>query len=745
MLIVNNLIMKNQIVKNNCEMVLSNTILELSKSFQLDIPEVLFSTLSFNSIFLKNKICYLGKSDDGFVNINNFQIDEYCNFYLNVANSGVGTIFTGGFKLPIEGQIAKAIFNNLEQNNESIKNLITNVHSRGTKIFYTLSSAYGRADNKNISLGLFNYSSSYNKCYNNINYYTKKISDVKCDKIVNILANQAKIALDLGFDGVMINGDLYGIIGELTSPETNRRKFGYYNELDDFPKNIINKILEYNKTTKIFYKFTLSSLLSEIYGVEKQKIKSIKNFQSSFSFEKVIHFLIKLVKFGIDGFIIKFGTYESEFLSTSTAFQKDNLFESILVRLIDYFQENNIKNKFGNEIFFVYDDVLYKASKNIAEKDNVLVDFSRQILADYLILKKIREGTNFTNCIKCGYCDSDISKNSPTSCILCPNINMKKLTINSFESSKDNNLNSTQNNDKFSELNEKIAIIGAGTAGIHSALYLLNQGYQIDLYEKKDKINLSSRQCEIFGYNYLLKKYNDEIENMLHKFISKGKLKIFLNTEFNKNFLNKTNYSKIIIATGYLTRFSTIPGAVLQNVKNIYEVLGNENYFKNKEKIVIEAKTELSLSLAQFLLLKNKKVTLLLPSLDFIFKIQNSTLTYYLNSLKQLKCNIVILPKICRIESDFVEVLIDTKLNSQDFRSILLNYKANKTYKIQDRAKNIDLDTYIYEPELVSNNKLYIDFVVSKFPGEIFMVGNALYPCNFRECISSAYFVCKNI
>ena len=81
----------------------------------------------------------------------------------------------------------------------------------------------------------------------------------------------------------------------------------------------------------------------------------------------------------------------------------------------------------------------------------------------------------------------------------------------------------------------------------------------------------------------------------------------------------------------------------------------------------------------------------------------------------------------------------------QDFRATILNYKSKQKYKLTDRAKNIDMDLYIYEPEIYSNNKIYIDLVNSKFDGEIFMIGNALYPCEIDECIKSAYFVAKNI
>ena len=62
-----------------------------------------------------------------------------------------------------------------------------------------------------------------------------------------------------------------------------------------------------------------------------------------------------------------------------------------------------------------------------------------------------------------------------------------------------------------------------------------------------------------------------------------------------------------------------------------------------------------------------------------------------------------------------------------------------------EKAKNIDMDMFIYEPEIYSNNKLFIDLVSSKYKGQIFSIGNSLYPCDFEECIKTAFFVAKNL
>ena len=729
---ITNVLIKNKIDLNK-DIILKNT----NTNLNVNLPYNSFSTIDFNNILLKNKFCYIGKTDKLFWN-NKFDInDKYYDFYLNIAKSGVGLIFTGGFPTKVYRDNECKISKSLIENKDKIKDFTTKIHSLGCKMFYTLTSVYGRADYKNPFLGLLNYSVCYNKSYTNSNILCKKISDGMCNKIIENMYFQAILSNSYGFDGIMIDANLFGLIGEFSSSEINLRKLGYYIEIEDFTKKLLEKILYKNKLMKIIYSFSFKTFISEIYGEASSKILSCKNFKKNISNKKIFEFLEKLVKLGVDGFHIQAGTFETEFLSNSTPIQKDNILSSLILSINEYFNSNNIKNKFGNDVFFVYKDFLYDVNDDIKVMDNCIFDFSRQILADNKILFKIRNNEGFKKCIKCGKCENKFNYKNSTFCILSP-----ENERNNFFENKKYLLNQ---NMKLKDINEKkdVAIIGAGVSGLNCALYLLERGYEVDIFEKRDKINYTNRICEVFGYNYLLKNYNDYLENSLKIYVEEKKLNIYLNKEFSK--IESEKYENIVVATGFHTKFLNIPGAVLQNVKNIYEVLENENALNNYQTFVLDAKSELSIILALYLLQKNKKVTILFYSLDFLFEMENSKLTFYLFALKRLNCNVFILPKIKRIESDFVEIIVNTKLDNMDFQSQILNMKSNKKYKIQERAKNIDMDMFIYEPEIYSNNKIYIDIVSSKFKGKVYSIGNALYPCEIDECIKTAFFVAKNI
>ena len=60
-------------------------------------------------------------------------------------------------------------------------------------------------------------------------------------------------------------------------------------------------------------------------------------------------------------------------------------------------------------------------------------------------------------------------------------------------------------------------------------------------------------------------------------------------------------------------------------------------------------------------------------------------------------------------------------------------------------AKSIDCDLFVYEPELVPNNKLYYDIVDAGYKGEAYLIGQALEGGDLANDIESGYYVGKNI
>lgn len=690
-----------------------------------------FKECIFNDLKLKNHFYFYNLTDNFlFDNFGN-PTEKFIEFYNEIAKSDVSLIFTGGIYVGLNKNNAikkYPVIKNDKASFDIFTKTISNIHRYGTKIFLTIKSIYGRADNENKFLKIFSYSASNNKSYNEANLPCVRLSDNKCYQIVEEYKNASKMAINLGFDGVLIDGNLFSIAGEFSSYEFNRRKFGYFSELIDFPFKIISSIVTEIKNINLVYNITLSSFIEVVYDKNIKEINTIKNIKINKNGFNLFKFLTQLVNFGVDAFIFEFGTYETEFFKTFNQFQKENLFENFVKEIKQFFENTSLKTKFDLPV-----KILIKDNYNdlrLCEKllNNNLIDIfdvTKNIYSDSRFLLNEKTQKISKNCIKCSFCDQISKKNGKIECAINPELINKILLFSSDNKTK------------------KVAIIGAGLSGIICAITLARRGFCVDIYERNNKINSSSRRCEIFGYDKLLNNYNNYLENEVHSFHEN--ITLLLNKNFDVNSYDLKKYCSIVVASGFHEKFLNITGAILKNVKSIFDCLDSYKIFEKKEHIVINAKSELSFKLALYLLNQNKKISIIIESMDFLKNMPNDRLTYYLFAFKKLKAKVYPFSKVKYIQEDFIEIFVNNKLKNKNFQSLILNYISGSNYSFEAKAKTIDCDLFIYEPDIYPNNKIYYELVKNGYNGQLFLIGNALEICDMATIIQSGYFVGKNL
>ena len=709
----------------------------LNESFEKFEPEnlnsnILFENTEINELVLKNKFCFYNLTDD-FLYKCGTPTDDYLRFYENIARSDVGLIFTGGVYAGLhenkKQQDIPCIDSSLNQET-FYKDFTSKIHTTGAKIFLTIKSAYGRADSFNKKFNIFNLSSSFNADYNNVRVPTLRISDGDCDYISKEFGKYANFARRANFDGILIDGSLFGLLGEFTSSEFNRRIFGYYSDISDLPLKILKEIKKQVGNINIIYEFSFDSFINEVYAENYKLIKSIDMINNKFDKSRIFDLMAKLVAAGVDGFMFKFGTYETEFLSEFNQFECENIFEKLYLEIREYFNKNKIKNKFNNNVIIISQDNfvnINKISREIENKSCDFIDVTKNIYANSNYVKNLKSHIISNLCIKCSVCNNLSTKMKRVECTINPNLLSEDFV----------------NADKY--INKKVAVVGAGVSGINCANILADRGFSVELYEEKDILNYSGRLQEIFESDYLLKRYNDEIETRLKSNIKSGRIKLQLNRKFDAGDVKKNEYFSVIVSTGFKEKFLEVVGAVLKNVKSIYEVLDDKELLYNKNNIIIYANSELSLKTAIYVSNIVKNVSIIINNTDFLHKMPNDRLTYYLYKLSNMRIKVYVMSRLNRIENDFVEVIINNKIKTKFFPAVILNSKMNKELPFEPRAMNLDYDLLIYEPEIYSNNRLYYDLVKDGFKGEIYLIGNALSIGDMNDDIKSAYYVAKNL
>ena len=199
------------------------------------------------------------------------------------------------------------------------------------------------------------------------------------------------------------------------------------------------------------------------------------------------------------------------------------------------------------------------AEQVLADGSADMISMARPFLADPEFVNKAAQGrTNEINtCIACNQaCLDHAFKNKLASCLVNPRAGHElDLVINIAPAKK------------------RIAVIGAGPAGLAAATTLAGRGHRVDLFDSADKIG---------GQFNMAKRVpgKEEFEETLRYFGQRAKLtgvQLHLNTRVDAAYLIAQKYDDVILATGVKPRNPRIPGQDLPGVLSYIDVLlGNQ-------------------------------------------------------------------------------------------------------------------------------------------------------------------------
>jgi NADPH-dependent glutamate synthase beta subunit-like oxidoreductase len=117
------------------------------------------------------------------------------------------------------------------------------------------------------------------------------------------------------------------------------------------------------------------------------------------------------------------------------------------------------------------------------------------------------------------------------------------------------------------KIKKKVAVVGAGPAGLQAMFTLAERGHDVTVYEKSDRIGGCINAAAAPPVKIDMKDYLKWLNVQTQKTVKSGRAKILLNTEATKELLDIEGYDAGIIAVGaepIVPR--SIPGITRPNV-----------------------------------------------------------------------------------------------------------------------------------------------------------------------------------
>lgn len=361
-----------------------------------------------------------------------------------------------------------------------------------------------------------------------------KMSQRLIQATIHDFANAATLAREAGYDGVEIMGSEGYLINQFMAPRTNHRTDDWGGNLENrmrFPLEIMRKVREKaGKDFIVIFRVSMLDLVDE-----------------GSNWEEVIQFAQAVEAAGASIINTGIGWHEARVPTIATLVPR-GAYAWVTQRLMDEIQIPLIAT---NRI-----NTPEKAEEILREGFADMVSMARPFLADpYFVQKAAAQKSDEINtCIACNQaCLDHIFKGKTASCLVNP------------RACKESELQALPHHKK----NVKVAVVGAGPAGLSAATELAAQGREVHLFEAAGEIGGQFNMAKTIPG----KEEFYETLRYFGKMLDKNGVKTHLNTRVTAQQLIQEQFNSVVLATGVLPRKLQLEGIEHPKVLSYLDVL----------------------------------------------------------------------------------------------------------------------------------------------------------------------------
>jgi len=454
-------------------------------------------------------------------------MDRLAAFYRERVEGGVGLIVTGGFS-PDEfgGIFGHAATLNSEQDAAKHRIITASVHDAGGRILAQILHA-GRYSYHDRSVAPSPIRSPINSQTPN------ELTEAEIEATIEAYVTSALTAQSAGYDGVEIMGSEGYLINQFIVRHTNKRSDawgGSYENRIRFPLEIVTRVrAALGPDFCIMYRLSMLDLIDD-----------------GSTWDETVTLAKKVEKAGANIINTGIGWHEARIPTIAQAVPRGG-FAWVTERMMG---EVSIPIITTNRI-----NTPEIAEEIIANGKANMVSMSRPFLADSHFIRKAIEGTpeRINTCIACNQaCLDHIFQGQTTSCLVNPRAaNETLLMIAPTDNPK------------------RIAVVGAGPAGMVCANTAAARGHSVTLFDAKDQIggqfNLARQIPGKEEFNETLRYFGSELK--------RNGVDIRLGTTVNIGALKNGGFDDVVLATGIEPRVPDIPGIDHSSVASYIDIL----------------------------------------------------------------------------------------------------------------------------------------------------------------------------
>ena len=453
--------------------------------------------------------------------------DKLAAYFAERARGGVGLMVTGGFAPSIAGWLTPfASRLSMPWQVAPHRRITRAVHAEGGRICLQILHA-GRYAYHPLSVAPSRIKSPITP------FTPRALSSRGVEGTIADFVNCARKAQDAGYDGVEVMGSEGYLINQFLTERTNQREDDWGGTLEKrqrFPVEIVRRM-----RAAVGRDFIIIYRLSMLDLVERGQ-----------AWDEIVALAKKIETAGATLLNTGIGWHEARVPTIVTSVPRAG-FAWVTRRMK---AEVGIPLITTNRI-----NMPAVAERVLADGDADMVSMARPLLADPHWVRKAREdrGADINTCIACNQaCLDHVFEKKLASCLVNPRAcHETELVI------------------ARAAVKKRIAVVGAGPAGLACATTLGERGHAVTLFEQANEIggqfNMAKRVPGKEEFHETLRYYGRRIEQT--------GVQLRLGTRATPSLLR--DFDEVVIATGVTPRAASIPGSDRPNVVSYLDVLLN--------------------------------------------------------------------------------------------------------------------------------------------------------------------------
>ncbi|NUS42404.1 MAG: NADPH-dependent 2,4-dienoyl-CoA reductase [Mycobacteriaceae bacterium] len=472
----------------------------------------LLSPVTVGGVALRNRVV-MGSMHTGLED-RDWHIDRLAAFFAERARGGVGLIVTGGYSPSREGWLSPFACALLTEADAHRHRAITDaVHAEGAKIALQILHA-GRDSEVPISVSASAVTSPFSA------FVPRELTEEGIETTIADHVRCAELAKLAGYDGIELMGGEGFLINQFLAPRTNHRTDRWGGSTENRQRLAVEIVRRTRQAMGPQFLISIRMSLAEF--VEEGQ-----------TFDEIITLAKQLEAAGLDLINTDIGWHESRVPTIATSVPR--------AAFVRYTAE--VKKHVSIPVVAANRINTPEVAEDILERgDADLIALARPLLADPDWVNKAAadKADEINTCIACNQaCLDHTFTGKFVSCLVNPRACHETLL----------QLLPTRRA-------KRVAVVGAGPAGLAAAIGLAERGHRVELFEADDKIG---GQFDLARRVPGKEEFNESIRYFTRKLELTG-VRVHLNTRVTAEELAAGGWDEVVLATGVRPRMPDIPG-----------------------------------------------------------------------------------------------------------------------------------------------------------------------------------------